>query len=85
MDFYIDKENRRVIIGNVKSRSAIVINEFDKLEKKFLEGTIDRYDCELVLLDIEEEDKTVQTKAFARRIECPEWVMEFNLEEYNKK
>ncbi|MGL5646955.1 MAG: hypothetical protein ACRDDY_03810 [Clostridium sp.] len=90
MDFYIDEKNRRVVIGNVKSRSAIVINEFDKLEKNFLATTKDKYECELVLLEVEVRDENdeitgAETKAFARRVGCEQWLMEFDTENYRKK
>lgn len=88
--YTIDKENRRIIITpeGTSTYSQKVVNEFDKLERIFLEGTQDKYECELVIMDVEVKDmetgkKTgTETKAFARRIGQPNWLMEFNETEY---
>lgn len=88
--YTIDKENRRIIITPDKQTtySQKVVNEFDKLERIFLEGTHDKYECELVIMDVEVKDmetgkKTgTETKAFARRIGQPNWLMEFEETEY---
>ena len=90
--YIIDKENRRVIIKTHEEFSSFttekVISEFDKLERKFLDGTQDKYECELVILDVEEKDMItgekigITTKAFTRRIGQPNWLMEFNETEY---
>lgn len=71
----IDEENRRIIITNEKTRDINIINEFDKIEKVFLLGTEDKYECELVLLEVpiydentKEKTDKVETKAFARRV-----------------
>lgn len=90
MSFTIDKELRRVIVGDLKQKmTVVVINEFDKLEKAFLENTSDKYECELVLLDVDVMDENMnvvgkETKAFARRVGKVQWLMEFNTEEYSK-
>lgn len=88
--YTIDKENRRIIITPEKSTtySQKVVNEFDKLERIFLEGTQDKYDCELVIIDVEVKDMETgkvtgtETKAFARRLGEPNWLMEFAETEY---
>ena len=90
--YTIDKENRRIIIKTHEEFSSFstekVINEFDKLERKFLDGTQDKYECELVILDVDIKDmetgkKTgTETKAFARRVGQPNWLMEFNETKY---
>lgn len=90
--YTIDKENRRIIIKTTKDMSTFMttkyINEFDKLERKFLDGTQDKYECELVIMDVEIKDiqtgkvTGTETKAFARRIGQPNWLMEFNEIEY---
>lgn len=76
----IDKENRQIIITHDKSKDIKIIKEFEKIEKVFLNGTKDKYECELVLLDIpvqsekerfptiSTDDLKLETKAFARRI-----------------
>lgn len=90
MDFIIDKESSRVIIGDERQKmTTITINEFEKINKTFIEGTIDKYECELVLLDVDVKDEhdnviNTETKAFARRIGYSNWLMEFNTSEYSK-
>lgn len=86
MNFIIDKENRRIVI-NSPLKTEIVINEFDKLNKHFLDGTEDIYECELILLDVDihnEQGEIIgqETKAFARRIDRPDWLMVFNTKDY---
>ncbi|MGL4424965.1 MAG: hypothetical protein ACRC0F_10345 [Cetobacterium sp.] len=87
MTYTIDKVKRQIVIES-KTRDITIINEFDKLEKKFLPNTADKYECELVIVDVavtnEQMEKTgeVETKAFARRIGYSEWLMEFEVEEY---
>ncbi|MGL5964665.1 MAG: hypothetical protein ACRCZ2_09775 [Fusobacteriaceae bacterium] len=82
--YTIDIENRRVIIeGATKNSEPTFINEFDKLEKKFLANTADKYECELVLVDVKnEESGETKTEAFARRVGYEQWLMPFNTEEY---
>lgn len=88
--YTIDKEHRRIIITPEQETtySQKIINEFDKLKRKFLEGTQDKYMCELVILDVDVKDmetgrKTgIETKAFARRIGQPNWLIEFVEDEY---
>lgn len=88
--YTIDKENRRIIITleGTSTYSQKIVNEFDKLKRKFLDGTQDKYECELVIMDVEVKDmetgkKTgTETKAFARRVGQPNWLMEFNETEY---
>ncbi|MGL6099090.1 MAG: hypothetical protein ACRCZ9_03460 [Fusobacteriaceae bacterium] len=89
MNYTIDKINRKITI-ETKTKNIIVINEFDLLEKKFLSNTVDKYECELVLMDVSVYgDKMnvieTETKAFARRIGYSEWLMEFEVESYCKK
>lgn len=92
MDYIIDAENRSVIIPSLKRGGEnTVINEYDTLLKKFLENTEDKYDCELVLIEVDIYDENnlenresigKELKAFARRKRYDNWLMEFNLEEY---
>lgn len=87
MAYTIDLENRRIIINN-ETKSQVIINEFDRLKRKFLPNTQDIYECELVLLevDIYNEDYDVagkEIRAFARRIGNPNWLMEFIETEYS--
>ena len=85
--YTIDLKNRRVII-ETKARGTITINEFDRIHRVFLDGTHDKYECELVLLEVpvmnenQEDTGKKETKAFARRIGQPNWLMEFNETEY---
>ncbi len=86
--YTIDLENRRIIITNEKTRNVQYINEFDRLERKFLPNTQDTYECELVLLEVDVYDDNFEvigkeTKAFARRVGNTNWLMEFVEEEYN--
>lgn len=86
--YTIDLKNRRIIITDEKTRSQTIINEFDKLERKFLPNTQDTYDCELLLLEVDVYDDNFEvmekeTKAFARRVGNTNWLMEFVEEEYN--
>lgn len=94
--YTIDKLNRKIIITVQKDgvstfsnySEKIEINEFDKLEKKFLPNTQDKFECELILLDVEKRDESgnktgiMETKAFARRIGREDWLMEFNESDY---
>lgn len=92
MEYIIDKKNRRIVFKTTTLNlegEAVVINEFDKLEKTFLKNTSDTYACELILLDVEIENentqqKEVETKAFARRIGFESWLMEFDPTQYKK-
>lgn len=87
MNFTIDLENRRVVVDatTLQNKSnPIIINEFDKLTKNFLPNTQDKYECELVLLEVENENGELETKAFTRRIGYEGWIMEFNFEDYSK-
>ena len=86
--YTIDLKNRRVII-ETKSRGTITINEFDRLNRVFLDGTHDKYECELVLLEVpvmnenNEDTGKKETKAFARRVGNEDWLMIFNETEFN--
>lgn len=87
--FVIDKENRKIIITDDKTRAVVEIKEGESLNRKFLEGTEDKYNCILKLIDVdivnpETQEKTgeKETKAFAQRVDNPNWVMEFVEEEY---
>lgn len=89
MEFRIDEVKRQVILVQGAPRnSEIILNELDVLNRKFLEGTQDKYECELVLQDIEVTDETgektgvTELKAFARRKGAENWLMEFIPEEY---
>lgn len=89
MNYTIDKLNRTVTVQS-KTKNIIVINEFDKLDKRFIDGTQDKYDCELILLEVEIYDEKMniignETKAFARRIGFSEWIMDFDTEDYKKQ
>lgn len=89
--FTIDAEKRQVIINkNSKTRDAdIVLNEFDELNRKFLQGTKDKYKCELVLLEVDTIDPITQEKtgtelkAFARRIGYTDYLIGFNPNEFD--
>lgn len=89
MEFRIDEAKRQVIvIPGVAKAGEIVLNELDPLNRKFLEGTDDKYECELVLQDVEITNETgektgvTELKAFARRKGVESWLMEFVPEEY---
>ncbi|MGL4426000.1 MAG: hypothetical protein ACRCZ0_08515 [Cetobacterium sp.] len=88
--YTIDLKNRRIILEKTEwGIEDSVINEFDKLEKSFLPNTADKYECELVLVDVDildEKQEVIgkETKAFARRIGCSDWLMGFEAEEYKK-
>ncbi|MEG0069731.1 MAG: hypothetical protein RR191_05635 [Cetobacterium sp.] len=89
MQFRIDEAKRQVIvISGAAKAGEIVLNELDPLERKFLEGTNEKYECELVLQDValidDNGDKTgvTELKAFARRKGAESWLMEFIPEEY---
>lgn len=101
--YVIDKDNRRIVISAqpmtipedgttfAMPKDAIIVNEFDKVDRIFLAGTEDIYECELVLVDVEVRDEKnpevhtgeYTTKAFARRIGYDNWLIEFNEAEYN--
>lgn len=85
--FRIDTKKRQLIItDNIQKTVIKGINEFDKIKKRFLPNTDEKYECELVLLDVEvgEDEKTKKkiTKAFAKRIDYDNWLMEFNETDY---
>lgn len=89
MEFRIDEAKRQVIVvTGVGKTTEIVLNELDPLNRKFLEGTDDKYECELVLQDVEltneagEKTGITELKAFARRKGAANWLMEFIPEEY---
>lgn len=96
----IDAEERKIIItrtaktkGRAKTteeQEVIEIREGDPLERIFLPGTQDTYDCELILLEVDIIDPKTQEKtggkeikAFAQRKNHTGWLMEFVEEEYN--
>ncbi|MGL5099563.1 MAG: hypothetical protein ACRC6B_05950, partial [Fusobacteriaceae bacterium] len=59
MEFRIDEVKRQVILVQEAPRnSEVILNELDVLNRKFLEGTKDEYECELVLQDVEVADET---------------------------
>lgn len=71
-----------------KQKTKIVLNEFDKIGRKFLPNTQDTYDCEIILLEVDIYNDNFEVtgkeiKAFARRIGNANWLMEFVEEEYN--
>ena len=87
--FTIDKEKRQIVITNDVSRKVTIIKEGENLKRKFLEGTVDKYECVLKLLDVdiinpETREKTgeKETKAFGQRVGNPNWLMLFEEEEY---
>lgn len=87
--FTIDKEKRQIVITDEASRKVTVIKEGETLRRRFLEGTTDKYECVLKLLDVdtinpETGEKTGQkeTKAFGQRVGNPSWLMSFIEEEY---
>lgn len=86
--FRIDILKRQVIIMNdLGTRDVKIINEFDRIQKKFLPNTVDKYECELVLLEVptynaELVETGKETKAFARRVGYENWLMKFNEEDY---
>lgn len=87
--FTIDKEKRQIVITNDVSRKVTVIKEGEILKRKFLEGTVDKYECVLKLLDVDianpetgEKTGEKETKAFGQRVGNPNWLMLFEEEEY---
>lgn len=87
--FVIDVKERKIIVTNDKTRAVVEIREGEPLNRKFLDGTQDKYNCVLKLIDVdivnpETQEKTgkKETKAFAQRVDNPHWVMEFVEEEY---
>lgn len=89
--FIINKDKRQIIITKEdNTKSTIVINENDSLNRKFLDGTQDKYQCILKLIDVDilnpetgEKTGEKETKAFAQKVGNPNWLMEFVEEEYN--
>ena len=87
-NYIINKEKRQVVI-TTKAKNTVVLNENDKLERIFLPGTQDKYECILVLLEvpvytedgIETEERRLE--AFAQRVGRPQWVLPLILEEFN--
>ncbi|WP_462424436.1 hypothetical protein [Fusobacterium ulcerans] len=87
--YQIDEKNRAIYIYDTEKTIPIIIKEYDRLQRKFEEGTSDKYECELVLLEVElrdlitqEETGEKEIRAFARRINYPQWLMEFDENEY---
>ena len=87
--FTIDKEKRQIVITNDVSRKVTIIKEGENLKRKFLEGTVDKYECVLKLLDVDiinpetgEKTGEKETKAFGQRVGNPNWLMLFEEEEY---
>lgn len=85
--YKIDKEKRQIIVTN-NTRKEIIINEFDTLHRIYLPNTKDKYECELVLLDIEMQNELgegtgkFETRAFGRKKGNPHWLLNFVPEEY---
>ena len=87
--FVIDAKERKIIITDDISRRVIEIKEGDSLQRKFLEGTVDKYECILKLIEVEIVDPKTQEKtgekelkAFGQRVGDPHWLMEFKESEY---
>ena len=87
--FTIDKERRQIVITNDVSRKVTIIKEGENLKRKFLEGTVDKYECVLKLLDVDiinpetgEKTGEKETKAFGQRVGNPNWLMLFEEDEY---
>ncbi|MGL5963191.1 MAG: hypothetical protein ACRCZ2_02145 [Fusobacteriaceae bacterium] len=89
--YTIDIANRRIILEAVTlGVDGAIINEFDRLTKEFLPNTTDKYECELVLVEVDVQDDDMEiigkeTKAFARRVGYSEWLMPFETTSYSKK
>lgn len=88
--YIIDIEERKIIVTQEKTKATKEIREGEELNRIFLEGTEDTYSCVLKLLEVDIVDSETQektgekeVKAFARRVDKPEWIMEFIEEEYN--
>lgn len=88
--YIIDKEGRKIIVTQEKTKTIKEIREGEELKRKYLEGTEDAYPCLLKLLEVDVLDSETQektgekeVKAFAQRVDKPEWIMEFIEEEYN--
>lgn len=95
----IDAVERKIIITRKaklnkltteEQEETIEIREGETLERIFLPGTQDVYECELVLLEVDvinpqTQEKTgeKELKAFAQRKNHTGWLMEFVEEEYN--
>lgn len=63
------------------------LNEGDLLIRKFNPGTEDTYKCQLKFVEVENIDentgeKTTSIKPFSVRVGNPDWIMEFDPEEY---
>lgn len=95
----IDAAERKIIITRKaklnkltteEQEETIEIREGETLERIFLPGTQDVYECELVLLEVDvinpqTQEKTgeKELKAFAQRKDHAGWLMEFVETEYN--
>lgn len=85
--YTINKEKRQVVV-TTKERKTITLNEFDVLHRIFLDKTEDKYDCDLVLLEVPVHDEDgrkttdTETKAFARRLDDKNWIMIFDDTEF---
>ncbi|MGL4998933.1 MAG: hypothetical protein ACRC5T_08215 [Cetobacterium sp.] len=90
-NFILDVEKRNVTINSNLTKDAIVVKEYESLNRKFLTGTADKYECELVLLEVEKmnelDEKTgiFETKAFSRKKGNAGWLMEFEPNDYDFK
>lgn len=94
--FEVDAVTRQVILTPVTKKrgtkvvQVIRINEFDKLKRKFIKGTGENYECELVILKTKTHDNNGEDnlgaevdKAFARRIGYDNWLISFEPNEYD--
>lgn len=95
----IDAVERKIIITRKaklnkltteEQEETIEIREGETLERIFLPGTQDVYECELVLSEVDvinpqTQEKTgeKELKAFAQRKDHAGWLMEFVETEYN--
>lgn len=95
----IDAVERKIIITRKaklnkltteEQEETIEIREGETLERIFLPGTQDVYECELVLLEVDvinpqtqEKTREKELKAFAQRKDHAGWLMEFVETEYN--
>lgn len=88
--FKLKKEEKEIEIK--KGNKVFKFKEGDRIKRKFLKGTQDKYDCIVVFMEVEVMDtKTMEKtgekelKAFAQRVGEPNWIMpldESTIDEY---
>lgn len=82
----IDRVNKTITITNGKQDKTF--KDGDSIKKKFLPNTIEKYECIVKFIKIQERDfetgkkKEEKLEPMIQRTDVESWIMGFNLNEY---